>query len=79
MVICRRRGTVTLAESAFATFDGDTAFEVRANLLKSSRVLLTNPDTIHMSLIPAFKNCQSFLSRVRFIIVDEVLVCLHRA
>ncbi len=55
------------------TFDGDTPPEVRAQLQKSADFIVTNPDMLHSGVLPNHnRKWKSFLSRLKYIVVDEV-------
>ena len=55
------------------TFDGDTPREERRNIQRMADFMITNPDMLHAGILPNHnRRWKSFLSRLRFIIVDEV-------
>ena len=56
-----------------ATLDGDTSFADRGDLQRTATVILTNPDTLHASILPRHKDHQRLLSGLRYIVIDEVL------
>jgi len=59
--------------SKLGTFDGDTPREERNRIQKSSDFIITNPDMLHSGILPNHnRRWKTFLSRLRFIIVDEV-------
>jgi len=58
-----------LGESA--TFDGDTPQEERADIRKRARVILTNPDMLHIGILPNHHQWSGLLSRLRYVVVDE--------
>ncbi len=54
-------------------FDGDTSSYSRRKIRdKPPRVLLTNPEMIHLSILPYHQNWTDFFSRLRYIVIDEV-------
>lgn len=57
-----------------ATFDGDTPSLDRRAIRKASRVVLTNPDMLHVGILPNHASWSQFLARLRFIVVDEIHV-----
>ena len=57
-----------------AIYDGDTPVEQRAALRRSSRVLLTNPDMLHVGVLPHHDLWADVLANLRFVIVDEAHV-----
>ncbi|KAK9066603.1 hypothetical protein SSX86_013926 [Deinandra increscens subsp. villosa] len=52
-------------------YDGDTSQEDRLWLRDNSRLLITNPDMLHMSILPFHNQFGRFLSNLRYVIVDE--------
>jgi len=58
-----------LGESA--TFDGDTPPEERADVRKRARVILTNPDMLHIGILPNHHQWSRLLSRLKYVVVDE--------
>ncbi|KJR98093.1 MAG: DEAD/DEAH box helicase [Desulfobulbaceae bacterium BRH_c16a] len=56
-----------------ALFDGDTSSYRRRKIRDSPpRVLLTNPEMLHLSLLPYHGNWRSFFGGLRYVIIDEV-------
>ncbi len=56
-----------------ALFDGDTTPYMRKKIRNCPpRVLLTNPEMIHLSLLPYHHNWATFFSALRYIVIDEV-------
>ncbi len=58
----------------FGTYDGDTGQAARRRLRQSASVLLTNPDMLHMGILPNHSLWSQFLSQLRYIVVDEAHV-----
>ncbi|WP_030163497.1 DEAD/DEAH box helicase [Spirillospora albida] len=54
-----------------ATYDGDTPHDERAWVRRHANYVLTNPDMLHRSILPAHSRWSSFLRRLRYVIVDE--------
>ena len=55
------------------TFDGDTPQEERQNLQRTADFIITNPDMLHAGILPNHnRHWKAFLSRLRYIVVDEV-------
>ncbi|XP_058070568.1 ATP-dependent helicase hrq1 isoform X2 [Magnolia sinica] len=52
-------------------YDGDTSQEDRRWLRDNARLLITNPDMLHMSVLPYHGQFQRILSNLRFVIIDE--------
>ncbi len=56
---------------ALATFDGDTPRSERADVRRYGRVILTNPDMLHVGILPNHQSWASLLRRLRYVVVDE--------
>jgi DEAD/DEAH box helicase domain-containing protein len=54
-----------------ALFDGDTPREEREWVRAHSRLVLTNPDMLHYTVLPRHEQWQTFLRRLRYVVVDE--------
>lgn len=55
------------------TFDGDTPRDERERIQRSSDFIVTNPDMLHNGILPNHnRKWRGFLSRLRYIVVDEV-------
>lgn len=55
-----------------AAYDGDTPSNVRARLRKQSRLIITNPDMLHMGILPYHTQMETFLSGLRYVVLDEM-------
>lgn len=53
------------------TCDGDTPFEARKWIQGHSDVVLTNPDYLHYSMLPAHARWARFFKRLKYVIIDE--------
>jgi DEAD/DEAH box helicase domain-containing protein len=58
----------------FATYDGDTARSARARIRREARILLTNPDMLHLGVLPNHTLWADFFASLRFVILDEAHV-----
>ena len=54
-----------------ATYDGDTPMDERDWVRAHGQVVLTNPDMLHRSILPAHSRWSSFLRRLQYVVVDE--------
>ncbi|CAG7911720.1 unnamed protein product [Brassica rapa] len=52
-------------------YDGDTPYKDRTWLRNNGRLLITNPDMLHMSILPLHGQFRRILSNLRYIVVDE--------
>lgn len=57
-----------------ATYDGDTPHGKRITIRNQGRVLLTNPDMLHIGILPHHTHWERFLRNLKFIVIDEVHV-----
>ncbi|MFI5052896.1 MAG: DEAD/DEAH box helicase [Acidimicrobiia bacterium] len=55
-----------------ATYDGDTGSDERTWARAHANVLLTNPEMLHMGILPTHARWATFLMRLRFVVVDEL-------
>jgi DEAD/DEAH box helicase domain-containing protein len=58
----------------FVTFDGDTPQAERAEIRKSTRIVLSNPDMLHVGILPNHQQWSRFFRNLKFVVVDEVHV-----
>jgi DEAD/DEAH box helicase domain-containing protein len=65
-------GLISLGECA--TFDGDTPQSDRAEIKRRARVVLTNPDMLHLGILPNHKSWSKFFRRLKYVVVDEAHV-----
>lgn len=56
------------------TFDGDTPMADRNNIRDEARIIFTNPDMLHITILPQEEAWRSFLQNLRFVVVDELHV-----
>ncbi|GAI31388.1 unnamed protein product, partial [marine sediment metagenome] len=63
-----------LSERAVATFDGDTPRTERANIKKQARVVLTNPDMLHLGVLPNHQLWSRLLRQLKYVVIDEAHV-----
>ncbi|TXG51653.1 hypothetical protein EZV62_024177 [Acer yangbiense] len=52
-------------------YDGDTSQKDRTWLRDNARLLITNPDMLHMSILPLHRQFSRILSNLRFVVIDE--------
>jgi DEAD/DEAH box helicase domain-containing protein len=56
-----------------AIYDGDTSSHARRKIRDSPPpILITNPDMLHLSLLPYHRSWSHFFKHLKFVIVDEV-------
>jgi DEAD/DEAH box helicase domain-containing protein len=57
-----------------AIYDGDTPREARAQIRKSANVVLTNPDMLHMGILPNHAAWAELFSNLAVVVIDEAHV-----
>ena len=61
-------------EIRIGTYDGDTPQSQRGALRRLGHIILTNPDMLHIGILPGHENWTKFLKSLRLIVVDEMHV-----
>ena len=56
------------------TFDGDTPVADRNVIREKGRIIFTNPDMLHITILPQEDKWRTFLQNLRFVVVDELHV-----
>lgn len=59
---------------AYGIYDGDTGEEERLALRRSARLLLSNPDMLHIGILPNHRRWARFFSGLRWVVLDEAHV-----
>ncbi|KAI0175804.1 P-loop containing nucleoside triphosphate hydrolase protein [Hypoxylon sp. FL1284] len=54
------------------TFDGDTPMYDRNQIRDEARIIFTNPDMLHLTILPQEDRWRSFLKHLRYVVVDEL-------
>lgn len=54
------------------TFDGDTPMKERNQIRDEARVIFTNPDMLHVTILPQEDRWRTFLKNLRYVVVDEL-------
>jgi DEAD/DEAH box helicase domain-containing protein len=57
-----------------AIYDGDTPREQRRELRRSSNLILTNPDMLHVGILPNHRAWERFFAGLAVVVVDEAHV-----
>ena len=63
-----------LQELIVETFDGDTAMSDRNAIRDEGRIIFTNPDMLHLTILPQEAKWRAFLKNLKFVVVDELHV-----
>lgn len=56
------------------TFDGDTTMADRHLIRDEGRIIFTNPDMLHITILPQEDKWRTFLQNLQFVVVDELHV-----
>ena len=70
----RAMGALEIPGLVPACYDGDTDPEARAWARRHASVLLTNPDMLHVGLLPHHARWATFLMRLQYVVIDELHV-----
>jgi DEAD/DEAH box helicase domain-containing protein len=63
-----------LEELIVETFDGDTPMKDRHAIRDEARIIFTNPDMLHITILPQEESWRTFLQHLKFVVVDELHV-----
>ena len=67
---------LTVLKSSFpvpaASYDGDTPGQDRKLIRQNARIILSNPDMLHVGILPHHPKWESFFSQLRFVVIDEM-------
>ncbi|HDZ20092.1 hypothetical protein LCGC14_0239110 [marine sediment metagenome] len=55
-----------------AVYDGDTPSHARSRIRNKASIILTNPDMLHVGILPYHGKWHEFLRNLHYIVVDEV-------
>lgn len=55
-----------------AVYDGDTASETRRRIRNQARLIFSNPDMLHLGILPNHTLWSSFFANLRWVVIDEV-------
>ena len=56
------------------TFDGDTPMTDRNHIRDNARIIFTNPDMLHITILPQEEGWRTFLQNLKYVVVDELHV-----
>ncbi|MCS6949221.1 MAG: DEAD/DEAH box helicase [Armatimonadota bacterium] len=56
----------------FGVYDGDTPPQERAAIRRGAHLVLTNPDMLHVGILPHHSSWARFLRQLRYVVVDEM-------
>ncbi|KAJ5438548.1 ATP-dependent helicase hrq1 [Penicillium daleae] len=61
-------------QTVVETFDGDTPMGSRNLIRDEARIIFTNPDMLHITILPQESAWRTFLKNLKFVVVDELHV-----
>lgn len=56
----------------FGVYDGDTPQQERASVRRGAHIVLTNPDMLHVGILPNHSSWANFLRKLRYVVADEM-------
>lgn len=59
-------------EAAVAAYDGDTPRSRRRRVRDDAHILLTNPDMLHVGILPHHTQWRDFFAHLHYIVIDEI-------
>ncbi|PWY73634.1 P-loop containing nucleoside triphosphate hydrolase protein [Aspergillus heteromorphus CBS 117.55] len=63
-----------LQDTMVETFDGDTPMPSRNLIRDEARIIFTNPDMLHITILPQEGSWRTFLRNLKYVVVDELHV-----
>jgi DEAD/DEAH box helicase domain-containing protein len=60
------------ASLSAAVYDGDTPSSQRSRIRSQARIILSNPDMLHMGILPYHSQWAAFLAGLRYVVIDEL-------
>ncbi len=70
----RKLGALRAPGASPAVYDGDTPADQRAAIRRTANLLLSNPDMLHVGVLPAHERWAEFLHHLRYVVLDEAHV-----
>lgn len=61
-----------LATTKLATFDGDTPREDRLGIRETANIIFTNPDMLHLTILPHEQLWRRLFQNLKLVVVDEL-------
>jgi DEAD/DEAH box helicase domain-containing protein len=65
-------GPRRLSTAQVGIFDGDTPANRRSLIRQNARLLLTNPDMLHIGILPHHTRWADFFTGLSFVVIDEI-------
>jgi DEAD/DEAH box helicase domain-containing protein len=54
------------------TYDGDTPKSTRKKVQEQAKIILTNPDMLHVNILPSHPRWHRFFQNLRYVVIDEL-------
>lgn len=64
--------TLSGSKPILSIYDGDTEQSRRKAIRESANIIISNPDMLHVSILPSHNSWASFFTNLKFVIIDEV-------
>jgi DEAD/DEAH box helicase domain-containing protein len=64
----------TLRGIRYATYDGDTPKSQRSKIRRDAAIVLTNPDMLHVGILPNHNLWSQFFANLKYVVIDEAHV-----
>src|SRR5256886_3480618 len=61
-----------LPDITWGTYDGDTPTAQRRSVREKAQIILTNPDMLHLGILPQHYRWASFFRHLRYVVIDDV-------
>jgi len=58
----------------FGPYDGDTPKQSRSHIRREANIVLTNPDMLHVGILPNHNLWANFLKALKYVVIDEAHV-----
>jgi DEAD/DEAH box helicase domain-containing protein len=62
-----------LEETMVETFDGDTPMTERNEIREQARIIFTNPDMLHITILPQEERWRSYLKNLKYVVGKRFL------
>jgi DEAD/DEAH box helicase domain-containing protein len=59
-------------DATIAAYDGDTPQGRRAKIRQSASVIVSNPDMLHVGILPYHTRWRGFFANLRYVVIDEM-------
>src|SRR5256886_3470644 len=61
-----------LPDLTWGTYDGDTPTAQRRSVREKAQIILTNPDMLHLGILPQHYRWANFFRHLRYVVIDDV-------